>query len=67
MASITIAGVPEQVNIPISICKERGIFEKYGIDVVFRAVPEGTGKLLDMIEKGDADIALTVADANATR
>jgi sulfonate transport system substrate-binding protein len=63
MAAITIAGVPEQVNIPLSICQERGIFEKYGLIVAFKAVPEGTGKLLDMIEKGEADIALTVADA----
>jgi ABC-type nitrate/sulfonate/bicarbonate transport system substrate-binding protein len=51
------------VNIPVSICQERGIFEKHGLNVAFKAVPEGTGKLLDMIEKGEADIALTVADA----
>mmetsp|Transcript_92818 Transcript_92818/g.181866 ORF Transcript_92818/g.181866 Transcript_92818/m.181866 type:complete len:257 (-) Transcript_92818:293-1063(-) len=63
MTSITLACVPEQVNIPIKICHERGIFAKYGIEVNLHAVPEGTGKMLDMLEQGIADIAITVADA----
>jgi ABC-type nitrate/sulfonate/bicarbonate transport system substrate-binding protein len=63
LQKIIIAGVPEQVNIPIQICQERGIFEKYGLDVEFRIVPEGTGKMLDLIEKEEVDIAITVTDA----
>jgi ABC-type nitrate/sulfonate/bicarbonate transport system substrate-binding protein len=63
MAKLVLAGVPEQVNIPISICRERGIFEKHGLEVEFRSVPEGTGKMLNMIEEGEVDVALTVADA----
>ena len=62
-SKIILAGVWEQVNIPICICSERGIFKKYGIDVEFRKVPEGTGKMLDMIEEGSVDLAITVADA----
>ena len=60
---IILAGVPEQVNIPIHICMERGIFAKYGVDVEFKVVPEGTGRMLDLIESSEVDIALTVADA----
>lgn len=63
MMSIALACVPEQVNIPIKICQERGIFRKYGIDVIIHSVPEGTGRMLDMIEQGLVDIAITVADA----
>eukprot|EP00596_Hydrurales_sp_CCMP1899_P007511 CAMPEP_0119041000 /NCGR_PEP_ID=MMETSP1177-20130426/11085_1 /TAXON_ID=2985 /ORGANISM="Ochromonas sp, Strain CCMP1899" /LENGTH=188 /DNA_ID=CAMNT_0007006599 /DNA_START=94 /DNA_END=657 /DNA_ORIENTATION=- len=63
MASLILAGVPEQVNIPINICIERGIFKKYGIDVTFRLVPEGTGAMLNLLEEGGADLALTVTDA----
>lgn len=62
-SKIILAGVWEQVNIPICICIERGIFKKYGIDVEFRKIPEGTGRMLDMIEEGSVDLAITVADA----
>ena len=41
--NITLAAVPEQVNIPIKICLERGIFNKHNIDVNYVVVPEGTG------------------------
>jgi hypothetical protein len=35
-----------------SICLERGIFKKHGIDVTFRLVPEGTGAMLSLLEAG---------------
>jgi len=59
---IVLAGVPEQVNIPILLAQELGIFAKYGIECDYRIVPEGTGKLLTLLEDGEVDIALTVTD-----
>jgi ABC-type nitrate/sulfonate/bicarbonate transport system substrate-binding protein len=47
----------------LKICIESGIFEKYGLDVVFRIVPEGTGKLLDLVERKEVDLAIMVTDA----
>jgi hypothetical protein len=35
-----------------SICLERGIFKKHGINVTFRLVPEGTGAMLNLLENG---------------
>jgi len=63
LSKLILAGVSEQVNIPINICVERGIFKEFGLDVEFRVVPEGTGKMLDLVERGEVDIAITVADA----
>lgn len=60
---LIIAGVPEQVNIPVNICIERGIFRKHGMDVTMTVVPEGTGKMLEMIENSSIDLAITVSDA----
>lgn len=57
---ITLAGVPEQVNIPIRICMERGLFAKHNCAVVFTEVREGTGRMIDMLEKSEIDLALTV-------
>lgn len=63
LSKLILAGVSEQVNIPINICIERGIFKEHGIEVEFRVVPQGTGKMLDLVEEGAVDIAITVADA----
>jgi len=60
---LRLACVPEQVNLPIQIALERNIFQKYHIDVDVKWVPEGTGKMIDMIEKNEVDVALTVSDA----
>lgn len=63
LTRIILAGVREQVNIPILLCQERKIFEKRGIEVDFRVVPEGTGAILDLIERKEIDIGLCVSDA----
>lgn len=61
---LTIACVPEQVNIPISILKEKLLsVEDVNLDITVKLVPEGTGKMLDMLESREADVALTVTDA----
>lgn len=62
LRKIVLAGVPEQVNIPILLSLERNLFKSKGLDVEYRLVPEGTGKMLDLLESGDVDIALTVTD-----
>ena len=59
---LRLAAVPEQVNIPLLLCLEHGIFARYGLDVEHRVVPEGTGKMLDLLEAGEVDVALTVTD-----
>ena len=59
---------------------ERGIFAKFGIDLEYKLVPEGTGRfylyitsllsfhfnligaMIDLLEKGQCDVALTVTD-----
>ena len=40
-AKLSLLGVPEQVNIPIQLCQEMGIFAKFGVDVAYTTVPEG--------------------------
>ena len=59
---IRLAAVPEQVNIPIEICIQRGLFSKYNsnCDVELIFVKEGTGRMIDMLEQDEADVALTV-------
>jgi hypothetical protein len=60
---IKLLAVPEQVNIPLKICIERGIFKKYGLEVSYNEVKEGTGKMIRCLEEKQADLALVVTDA----
>jgi hypothetical protein len=59
---LSLLGVPEQVNIPIQLCQEQGIFSKYGVEVDYKTVPEGTGAMLKKLHQNEADLAITVTD-----
>jgi hypothetical protein len=48
---------------PISICEERGIFKEAGLKVKHVLVPEGTGKMVQMLEDDEVDVAFPVSDA----
>ena len=59
---IKLACVPEQVNLPL--LQATSLVQ----DVVVKIVdaPQGTGYMLDLLERGACDVALTVADAFIT-
>ena len=62
-ASFRLGFVPEQVNLPLLLCLEKGIFAKHGLEVSFQLVPEGTGRMLDLLDSGEIDLAFPVTDA----
>ncbi|WP_293872398.1 substrate-binding domain-containing protein [Flavobacterium sp.] len=62
MKKIKIAGVPEHFNLPWHLCIENGEFEKTGIDLQWSDIPEGTGKMCQMLHDGDTDIAVILTD-----
>ncbi|MEZ0006419.1 ABC-type nitrate/sulfonate/bicarbonate transport system substrate-binding protein [Flavobacterium sp. 28YEA47A] len=62
MKTIKIAGVPEHFNLPWHLCIENGEFEAQNIDLQWTDVPEGTGKLCQMLRKGETDIAVILTE-----
>jgi ABC-type nitrate/sulfonate/bicarbonate transport system substrate-binding protein len=62
MKSLKIAGVPEHFNLPWHLCIENEEFEEAGIDLQWTDVPEGTGKLCQMLRDGDTDIAVILTE-----
>ncbi|MCO6176229.1 substrate-binding domain-containing protein [Flavobacterium sp. NRK F10] len=60
--TIKIAGVPEHFNLPWHLCIENGEFEDYGIDLQWTDVPEGTGKMCQMLRDGETDIAVILTE-----
>lgn len=62
MKPIKIAGVPEHFNLPWHLCIEGGEFESEGIDLQWTDVPEGTGKLCQMLRDGETDMAIILTE-----
>lgn len=62
MKTIKIAGVPEHFNFPWHLCIDNGVFQKAGINLQWTDVPEGTGKLCQMLRDGQTDIAVILTE-----
>ncbi len=62
MKTIRIAGVPEHFNLPWHLCIENGEFEEAGIDLQWTDVPEGTGKMCQMLRDGETDMAVILSE-----
>ncbi|MBL7887042.1 MAG: ABC transporter substrate-binding protein [Flavobacterium sp.] len=62
MKTIKIAGVPEHFNLPWHLCIENGEFESIGINSEWTDVPEGTGKMCQMLRNGETDIAVILTE-----
>jgi ABC-type nitrate/sulfonate/bicarbonate transport system substrate-binding protein len=62
MKTIKIAGVPEHFNLPWQMCIENGEFEEVGINLEWTDVPEGTGKMCQMLRDGETDIAVILTE-----
>ena len=62
MKSIKIASVPEHFNLPWHLCIEDNKFEAAGINLEWTDVPEGTGKLCQMLRNGETDIAVILTE-----
>jgi ABC-type nitrate/sulfonate/bicarbonate transport system substrate-binding protein len=62
MKTIRIAGVPEHFNLPWHLCIEQNEFQAFGIDLQWTDVPEGTGKLCQMLREDQTDIAVILTE-----
>jgi len=62
MKQVKIAGVPEHFNLPWHLCLENGEFEKENIDLQWTDVPEGTGKMCQMLRDEETDIAVLLTE-----
>lgn len=62
MKTIKIAGVPEHFNHPWQMCIENGEFNEVGINLEWSNVPEGTGKLCQMLRDNETDMAIILTE-----
>ena len=62
MKKIKIVGVPEHFNLPWQLSIENGNFETKNIDLQWTNIPEGTGKMCQMLREGATDIAILLTE-----
>lgn len=62
MTSLRVAGVPEPYNLPWHLGREKGRFLEAGIDLHWHTVPEGTGRMCQMLRDGELDMAVLVTE-----
>ncbi|EPE9900040.1 conserved hypothetical protein [Flavobacterium psychrophilum] len=62
MTTIKIVGVPEHFNLPWQLCLENGEFEAENIDLQWTDIPEGTGKMCQMLRDKQTDIAVILTE-----
>ncbi|HEY0091590.1 MAG TPA: substrate-binding domain-containing protein [Flavobacterium sp.] len=62
MKKFKLVGVPEHFNYPWHLCFQAGEFQSAGIDLHWQDVPEGTGKMCEMLRSGEADIAVILTE-----
>ncbi|WP_149303195.1 substrate-binding domain-containing protein [Pareuzebyella sediminis] len=62
MKKISIVGVPEHFNLPWHMAIEEGAFTERGIDLQWTDIPEGTGKMCQMLQHGETDLAIILTE-----
>jgi len=62
MKTVKIAGVPEHFNLPWHLCIENGEFEAENINLQWTNIPEGTGKMCQMLRDGETDMAVILTE-----
>lgn len=56
--AVRLCGVPEHFNLPVEAALRRKEFERAGIDLEWRHVPQGTGAMIAALSAGEVDVAL---------
>ncbi|MBC7440035.1 MAG: ABC transporter substrate-binding protein [Flavobacterium sp.] len=62
MKTIKIVGVPEHFNFPWHLAIENRDFKNENIDLQWSDIPEGTGKICQMLRDGETDIAVILTE-----
>lgn len=62
MKQLKIVGVPEHFNLPWHLSIENKEFEHQNINLEWTDVPEGTGKMCQMLREGSTDIAVILTE-----
>ena len=62
MKTVKIIGVPEHFNFPWHLAIREGAFQKRGIDLQWTDIPEGTGRMCQMLQDYKTDLSIILTE-----
>lgn len=62
MKQVNIIGVPEHFNLPWHMAIEEGAFAERGIELIWTDIPEGTGKMCQLLASNETDLAIILTE-----
>ena len=62
MKTVRIIGVPEHFNYPWQLAINEGIFHEKGLDLQWTDIPEGTGRINQMLRDNETDLAVILTE-----
>ncbi len=62
MKTVKIIGVPEHFNLPWHLAIEEGAFKERGIELIWTDIPEGTGKMCQLLNENETDLAIILTE-----
>jgi len=62
LKTVNIIGVPEHFNFPWQLAVEEGAFGARGINLKWKDIPEGTGKMAQMLRDNETDLAIILTE-----
>ncbi len=62
MKNVNIIGVPEHFNFPWQLAIEEGGFGARGINLNWTDIPEGTGKMAQLLKDNETDLAIILTE-----
>ncbi len=62
MKQVKIIGVPEHFNLPWHMAIEEGAFLERGIDLQWENIPEGTGRMCQMLKNEETDLSIILTE-----
>ncbi|MHC5362537.1 substrate-binding domain-containing protein [Myroides sp. LJL110] len=66
MKKVNIIGVPEHFNLPWLMSIKQGDFHSQGIDLQWTDIPQGTGKMCQMLRDKQTDLAIILSEGIIT-
>ena len=62
MEKVRVIGVPEHFNLPWHLALEEAAFAQRGIDLQWTDIPEGTGRMCQMLLDNETDLAVVLTE-----
>ncbi|QWX85131.1 ABC transporter substrate-binding protein [Cellulophaga sp. HaHaR_3_176] len=62
MKKVKIIGVPEHFNMPWHLAIDENAFKERGIELEWTDIPEGTGKMCQMLADNETDLAIILTE-----